>query len=242
VPPVNLPQPAGCNGGATAPPPAVTGPPAAPPAVSAPPAQHGSARGSYRGGGRGSTSRGGRNEVMVEMAGSEYEAARSPGTSPPASPHDHASEGEKENYGMRPSGGAVAQVLRGLRKLPGVSYLMRAVGGGSATEGNKEQTILWRGMGNMRVTDRFLLLGGTEVHPFFFLSPSPSPFPPFTPPAHKKQAYNNEQTILLARHGQYAGDRSLLGGTSLPLPFVAAPPLLCHTPTQVLWRGIAIRG
>jgi hypothetical protein len=58
---------------------------------------------------------------------------------------------------------AEAQLRRAVRLLPGVSALSRAMSGSRATEGAKEGTILWRGMGNMRVTERFMLLGGTEV-------------------------------------------------------------------------------
>jgi len=45
--------------------------------------------------------------------------------------------------------------------VPGVARLLRALSSGN--EGGKEETVLWRGMGNMRITERFMVLGGTEL-------------------------------------------------------------------------------
>jgi hypothetical protein len=69
----------------------------------------------------------------VEIAASEHNTAHSPGTTPPATPRDGI---EEEKDGNSASNGAVARLMRKARKLPGVSYLMRAVGGGSATDAN----------------------------------------------------------------------------------------------------------
>jgi len=156
----------------------------------APPAScgGGSARGSYRGGPH--SSRWSRAEVApqmaaVEMAASEWDAACSPGSSLPATPR-----GGKDTDGGRASARVVG-ALRQVRRLPGVSSLVRVVSGAHPADGNKEQTILWRGMGNMRVTERFLLLGGTEVRapgwrPGAFTPPWGAFTPPwgaFTPPS-----------------------------------------------------------
>ena len=62
---------------------------------------------------------------------------------------------------------AVAQALHRVRHVPGVPNAIRALrlslSGNKGADKGQEATVLWRGMGNMCITPRFMVLGGTEL-------------------------------------------------------------------------------
>jgi len=97
----------------------------------------------------------------VEMAASES-ATEGLNKAPPTIVRGSGTSHHKASL-VGHSSEAIANALRETARLPGVASVVRGINGSQAADGTREETILWRGMGNMHVTNRFMMLGGTEL-------------------------------------------------------------------------------